>query len=154
MTVEPYTQVFHLKDLIVSYLGTGGIPVKVRSRQAVVASSCEYIRTELSLYWTTDSMTLSNVACTQKSHNSSALPLRITYDVDVTATYGPSLDTQTYYLEDNEAIEFSFDVELMFEDKFYDNKTLEMSTFVNNAIGPTNTYYNYSGVSIVRYLNY
>jgi hypothetical protein len=153
-TVQPYTLTFQLKPLIASYLGVGSIPVKASDRKAVVTASCAYIKRELPIAWTTDSMTLSNIGCRLRNHNSSALPLQILYNVDVTVSYGPSLDTNTYYLDNDESVTIAFDVQRMFEDKWYSNKTLEMSTFVNDLIGPNNTYYNYSRLSLVRYLNY
>jgi hypothetical protein len=155
-TVEPFTQFYSLKDLIISYIGKGGVPVKASDRKAVVDATCTYLRNTFPLDYPTESVTISNFGCKLKSHSSNGIPLVLTYDVDITLTVGPVLDTFTLYTELKDQDFLKFSIDRMFEDRYFypENITLEMSTFVNNAIGPNNPFYNYTKVSIVQFLEY
>jgi hypothetical protein len=155
-TVKPYTQFFQLKDLIISYVGTGGVPVKASDRRAVVNATCAFIINSLPAWgFDTSSMTVSNIDCKLKSHKSNGIPLVLTYDVEATVDVGPTLDDFTAYLENDDQDAFAFPIEIMFENRFFRNETLdEMNTFVNNAIGPNNPYYNYTYVEIEQFLDY
>jgi hypothetical protein len=157
-TVKPFTQVFYVKDLEITYRGTGGVPVTSRDRNAVADATCGYIVENLPHEWNTESVTLSDIKCRLKSSSDTKGAFRLLYDVIVTVSVGPSLTPDSVYLENKEHQDFfAFGIERMFEDRFgrlLEPTKPEMSTKVKEAIGPSNPFYSYTGVEIKQFISY
>jgi hypothetical protein len=156
-TVTPYTQVFNVKDLVITYIGTGGVPVTASDTQAVVDSSCAYIIENLPYSFKSLGAVFSNIECSLLSSSNTGGPLQITYDVVVTIVVGPTLSPDHYYLENAQQDDFAFEIEVMLKDRFYifeETPLPEMSAKVKEAIGPNNPYYSYTKVIIKQFLQY
>jgi hypothetical protein len=80
--------------------------------------------------------------------------------VVVTTLVGPTLSPDNFYIDSDNAIgSFDYQIERMFEDKYYiyeepETQLPEMSVKVKEAIGPNNPYYSYTDVAIKLVYSY